>query len=185
MPSVLSGERVTIRPLRPGDAPALDRILRDRRVTRTLPPRVRRESGREFVDRVLEEQRAGKGFAFAILPIGSSEVVGQVRLIDWSESERRAEVGFWLRRSSWGQGFGTDALRLVCGYGFRVLRLHRIEATVIVGNDRSAGALTRVGFRAEGRRRRGARVPRGWADEWTFGLLRGELRDAPSTGPWR
>jgi RimJ/RimL family protein N-acetyltransferase len=130
------------------------------------------------VVRVLREQRAGGGFSFAVERVASREVVGQIRLLDWSRDERRAEVGYWLRRRHWGHGYGTEALRLVCGFGFRTLGLERIAANVVVGNDRSARALERVGFRLEGTSRRAARVANGWADVWNYALLRPEWRRA-------
>jgi RimJ/RimL family protein N-acetyltransferase len=89
---------------------------------------------------------------------------------------KEAEVGFWIRRKFWGRGFGTDALRAVCRFGFRSLALHRIEANVVVGNIGSRRALEKVGFRLEGRRRQAFRVGGRWYDDWRFGLLKGELR---------
>jgi len=156
------------------DAIALDPLLHDGNLTRMLPPRVRRESGKQFVDRVLQEQRQGDGFAFVVLPVGSPDVIGQIRLLNWAKVERDAEVGYWIQRKHWGKGYGTEALRLICAFGFKSLRLHRIEASVVDGNDRSAGALENVGFRLEGRSRRSALVSRRWVDTLEFGLLREE-----------
>lgn len=139
-----------------------------------LPPRVRRETGHEFVARVLKEQREGNGVAFAIRRRGSSDVMGQIRLMNWSPSERRAEVGYWIGRSYWGHGYATEAVQLVCGFGFRRMRLHRIDATVIESNSGSTRVLEKAGFRAEGILRDAARLDRGWADEVVYGLLRSE-----------
>lgn len=171
----LPGRSVTLRPLRPSDGVPLGRFLRDPAVTSMLPPRVRRESGREFVERVLRERRREGGVTFAILAGGSDQVVGQVRLFNWSSLERSAEVGCWVGRRFWGRGFGTEALRLVCRYAVEVLHLHRIDAVVVAGNERSERALARVGFRREGTSRRAARTAGGWKDARRYGLLRGEL----------
>jgi RimJ/RimL family protein N-acetyltransferase len=167
---------VKIRPLRSSDAPALALILRDRLATRFLPPRVRRETGRQFVQRVLREQRRGNGRAFVVQISESRLPIGQIRLLNWSPMDREAEVGFWVRRKFWGRGLGTEALRLTCQYGFRKMSLHRIEALVVAGNVRSRRALERVGFRFEGRSRRSTRLGRQWVDTWRFGLLRSEFR---------
>jgi ribosomal-protein-alanine N-acetyltransferase len=174
---VLRGSSVILRPLRPNDALTLNEILRDRRVTRMLPPRVRHEGGRHFVRRLLAEQAQGKGIPFVIVPVGTDEVVGQIRLLDVSPSARSGEVGYFLRRRAWGKGFATDALRLICRFGFRTMSLHRVEAKVVAGNLGSRRVLEKVGFRQEGHARRAARLADGWADVWAFGLLRGELRD--------
>jgi RimJ/RimL family protein N-acetyltransferase len=174
---VLQGRLVSLRPLRRSDAAALDRALRDRRVTRFLPPRVRHETGRQFVTRILSEHRRGGGPAFAIRPAETEETVGQIRFLNWSPGERKAEVGFWMRRKYWGRKFGTEAIRLICRYGFRSLSLHRIEAVVVAGNWGSRRALEKVGFREEGLSRQSLRLGDGWGDVWNFGLLRGELLD--------
>ncbi len=154
----------------------MDPALRDRIVTRSLPPRVRHESGEQFVRRVLKEQRQGDGFPFAILVSGSVEVIGQIRLINWSKDERVAEVGYWIRRSRWGKGYGTEALRLICSFGFEKIRLHRIVANVVEDNQRSVNLLENVGFRLEGRRARAARIARRWIDILEFGLARDDWR---------
>lgn len=126
--------------------------------------------------RVLRERRRGDGQPFAICPVGSTGVIGQIRLMNWSRLDHEAEVGFWIARGQWNHGYGTEAVRLVCGYGFRSMALHRVEAIVVVGNVGSRRTLEKVGFREEGRSRQSARQSGGWADTWRFGLLRDELR---------
>jgi RimJ/RimL family protein N-acetyltransferase len=175
-PTTLRGRRTVLRPLRISDSRALDGILRDRSVTKFLPPRVRRETGRQFVARALREQRRDGGPSFSVRRIGSDDVIGQIRFVNWSRSERTAEVGYWIRRREWGKGVGTEALVLICRFGFHSMLLQRITANVVAGNTRSQGILEKVGFRREGVSRQAARLAGRWADEHVFGLLRGELR---------
>ena len=177
--------RVKLRPLDSSDAHALNPILRDGRATRFLPAWVRRATGRQFVARVSGEQRRGEGVAFAIVPLGSEKAIGQVRLFHWSPADRVAELGFWIRRKHWGRGFGTEAVRLACRYGFRAMSLHRIEAVVLVGNEGSKRALEKVGFRTEGRSRRSHLLTGRWTDAWRLGLLREERLMPSRPGPRR
>ena len=172
----LRGPRIELRPLALSDAPALDRILWDGHVTRYLPPLVRRESGEEFVRRVLQGQRQGDGVAFVIVPRGVRDAVGQIRFFHWSRETRDAELGYWLRRSEWGQGWATEAVGLACRFGVRAMRLRRIEALVLDGNRASVRVLEKAGFHLEGRSRQSERLSRGWVDELRFGLLARELR---------
>lgn len=141
-----------------------------------LPPRVRRETGSQFVGRVLREARQGDSYAFAIRWLGTKETIGQIRLLNWSHDEQSAEIGYFIRRKHWGRGAGSEALQLACRFGFRTLGLHRVVASVVAGNTRSIQTLENAGFHPEGRRRRSARVSRGWEDELEFGLLRGEWK---------
>jgi [ribosomal protein S5]-alanine N-acetyltransferase len=130
---------------------------------------------------VLKEQRSGQGFSFAIVVGSSGEVVGQVRLMDWSRAEKGAEIGVWLKRKHWGKGYGTEAMGLACRFGFHSMRLHRILAKVVSGNDQSSAMLRKLGFRQEGTLRGEVRVGRAWTDVLVYGLLRGELEESRTT----
>jgi RimJ/RimL family protein N-acetyltransferase len=176
----LRGRLVELRRLRPSHASKLDPVLRDRQATRFLGLWTRQENGQQFVARILKEQDGGKRVAFVIVRVDSQETIGQINLFNWSRHEREAEVGLWLRRKYWGRGFGTEALRLICDYGFRSMRLHRIAAVVVDGNAGSKRALERAGFHDEGRSREAARLAGHWVDTWRLGLLRGELREPPA-----
>jgi RimJ/RimL family protein N-acetyltransferase len=120
------------------------------------------------------------GVQFTIHAVGSPDVIGQIGLFHRVPLERRADVGYLLRRASWGHGLGTESLRLVCRYGFRSMALHRITASVVAGNDASRRVLEHAGFRLEGTRRKSDLVAARWYDLWEFGLLRGELIDRGS-----
>ncbi|MCI4370169.1 MAG: GNAT family N-acetyltransferase [Thermoplasmata archaeon] len=178
----LCGRLVELCPLRSADAAAVHAILSDRRATRWLPVRVRNETGAQFVRRVLQQDRKGDGVAFSIRALASGEVIGQIRLFHLSPQDRSAEVGYFLRRSSWGNGFATEALRLACRYGFGPWKLHRISALVVAGNDASRAVLEHAGFRLEGTERAATSVSGRWTDVWALGLLRGELRQRGPAG---
>jgi [ribosomal protein S5]-alanine N-acetyltransferase len=175
---MLSTARLNLRPLRTSDGGALAKILRDPRVGRTLPYRVRTEGGEAFVARVQQEQRAGTNFAFAIVPKGLAEPIGQVRLMDWNRRDRHAEIGLFIGRRWWGKGFGPEAIRAVCDFGFGSLGLHRVDAWVVEGNTRSVQALRKCGFQVEGLRREATRVNRRWYDVVLLGAVRRTARRA-------
>ena len=88
------------------------------------------------------------------------------------------EIGYWMAPWARGQGVMTDAVRLVCDWGFDELGLGRIEWWANVGNYASRRVAEKVGFTMEGTVRarllhRGERV-----DGWVAGLLPGELSAA-------
>jgi ribosomal-protein-alanine N-acetyltransferase len=68
----------------------------------------------------------------------------------------------------------AEALQTMLAYGFSTLKLHRIEALVVPGNERSVRVLEKLGFQEEG-------VLRGygfWNDKFwdlrCFSLLAGD-----------
>lgn len=52
-----------------------------------------------------------------------------------------------------GRGYGTEAILLVLGYAFEVVRLHRVQLEVYAFNERARRLYERCGFVAEGVRR--------------------------------
>ena len=63
----------------------------------------------------------------------------------------RAELGYWIAPTLWGQGLMTEAARAVIGCGFEVIGLHKITVGCIVENVGSRRVIEKLGFRAVGR----------------------------------
>lgn len=55
------------------------------------------------------------------------------------------------RRDLWGQGYGTDTVRVRTRYAFEVLNLRMLLAEVLADNAASLKMLARVGYREVGR----------------------------------
>lgn len=79
--------------------------------------------------------------------------IGTVGFLNITPRDRRAGLGYDLARRYWGQGLATEAVKAVVRYGFQTLGLHRIEADVMPGNERSMRLLRTLGFVEEGQLR--------------------------------
>jgi RimJ/RimL family protein N-acetyltransferase len=55
--------------------------------------------------------------------------------------------------TSFGKGYGSEAMRLMLDYGFGILNLHRIELDVFAFNERAIRAYEKLGFQKEGIKR--------------------------------
>ena len=62
----------------------------------------------------------------------------------------RAEVGYWLAKSWWGQGIMTAVVQRLCQHAFDEFGLAKITAHVFTGNRASARVLEKCGFVQEG-----------------------------------
>ena len=64
---------------------------------------------------------------------------------------KRADISYFIgNKEFWGGGYTTEAISLVIKYSFEELRLHRLEAGVIDGNEASKAVLLKNGFELEG-----------------------------------
>ena len=106
------------------------------------------------------------------------EPLGVGGLEDIQRRARTAELGLWLAEPHWGRGYGTDAVRTICRFGFREMNLRRIALHVYDMNPRGARAYEKVGFREEGRLRSDQFVDGRHSDLIVMGLLAGELIEA-------
>lgn len=124
------------------------------------------------------EQTRGAGeFDFVIEP-HTGGLVGVCSLGQLHGDTRSARLGIWIAKPHWGRGYGTDAVRTLCRFGFRELNLQRIGLGVYDTNPRAIRAYRKVGFVEEGRRRRDHFIDGRYVDLIMMGLLADELIDA-------
>lgn len=174
----LRGSRVLLRWLTAEDVDALHEIFSDPEVARYLaiPRQQSREETERFLTSIHDGFRTSSLYQWGIEHAG--RLIGTCTLggIDWEN--RRAEIGFVLGRSSWGQGLMPDALAPLIDYSFGDLGLHRIEADVDPRNAASLRLLDKLGFRREGHLRERYFKDGEIQDSIMLGLLRPEYLQA-------
>jgi RimJ/RimL family protein N-acetyltransferase len=67
-------------------------------------------------------------------------------------------------KTHWGQGFGSDAMRVVLHYFFTDVRLQKVQLSVYDFNTRAIASYRKCGFEVEGVRRNIAYVHGEWCD---------------------
>jgi len=78
--------------------------------------------------------------------------LGNVGLHSIDCIHRTAQFGVMVgEKSAWGRGIGSRVWSLMVEYGFTVLNLHKITATVLDGNEASLKGALKAGFQIEGR----------------------------------
>jgi len=96
----------------------------------------------------------------AVVDQATGRLVGTIGLHTLSDVNRSAEIAYDFAPSHWGRGLATRLCETVAAWSFEALGLHRLQATVLVGNERSERVLARCRFRHEGLLR-GYRMVRG------------------------
>jgi RimJ/RimL family protein N-acetyltransferase len=171
--SPFEGGLIRLRPVEEKDLPLIHDLFNDPRVQRTLGITwLQPHAGtREW----WEGSRGNPNTApFAIETI-AGEAVGVCSLEDIHAASRSAVLGIWIGSSHWDRGYGTDAVRTLCRFGFAEMNLQRIGLAVYDVNPRGLRVYEKVGFKAEGRRRKGMFLDGRYVDVVVMGLLAEEL----------
>ncbi len=86
-------------------------------------------------------------------------------------SFRSAAVGYYAFEPFAGQGHMSEGLGLVLRRAFGELRLHRVEANIQPGNERSVALVQRAGFRLEGYSPRFLKIGGRWRDHERWAIV--------------
>jgi RimJ/RimL family protein N-acetyltransferase len=171
--SILVGERVRLRGVREDDLPTLARWEMDTGRLATLSDWVVPPSEAAAKERIAkwsanEEDRIG----FAIETLDDPPaLIGHLGLWGARPKDRHATLAIALGREYIGRGYGTDAMRVIVGYGFREMGLHRIQLTVAPFNPAGIRAYEKAGFVEEGRHRESVWHDGRWYDEVLMSVL--------------
>jgi RimJ/RimL family protein N-acetyltransferase len=112
---------------------------------------------------------------FIIEDLANKCAIGSCQLLNINPVFRSAEMQIRIGESnSWNKGIGTEAIRLLCEFGFRDLNLHRIYLHVFSTNDRAIRVYEKNKFVREGILRQAAYINHEFVDVVCMGLLKNE-----------
>jgi RimJ/RimL family protein N-acetyltransferase len=176
---VLSTPRLLLRETADRDVEPVFEMERDPIAMRywSRPPMREIAEAREAVQRAKAYFSAREGLRWSVCRAADDLTLGHVSVFDFSEQNRRAEIGYGLARRHWGQGFMHEALTAVIDYAFGPLGLRRLEADTDPRNGASLRTLERLGFTREGLLRERWQVGDEISDSALWGLLAREWRE--------
>ena len=173
----LETSRLLLRPWRSSDAPRLCEICQDKALSEftRIPYPYTLKHAKDFLKKGKLEAKRGETYDFAIALKETGLVVGNVAFARIDKRDNRAELAYHLAREFRGRGIMPEAAGLLLGYGFKKLKLNRIEVMHGAGNESSKRVIQKLGFKFEGTLRKRAKLQSGgYKDQPIYSLLREE-----------
>jgi RimJ/RimL family protein N-acetyltransferase len=132
----------------------------------------------EEIERFFSARVVGPdALAMAIHERGSERLVGTCAFSQLDGENGSALYHITIgEKDAWGQGYGTEATRLMLDHAFGVLGLHRVALFVFEFNERAIRTYRRCGFVIEGRSRESIYRDGRWWDELAMSVLESDWR---------
>ncbi len=151
-PITLRDRYVTLEPLGPQHAPALELAAADGRLWKlavTSVPAPGQAPG--YIAKALQAQATGTMLAFAVREAGSGQVVGTTRYYDMEPEMPRLAIGYTWYAKRWQQThLNTACKRLLLEHAFTTLGCVVVAFHTDLLNTDSQRAIARLGAQPEG-----------------------------------
>ena len=158
-----------------GDAPRFVKWLNNPEIHKFL--QTRRRLTLAFERKYLRNILKSKNNINLAIETKDGTHIGSVSLENINTDHDRATFGIFIgEKECWNHGLGSEAARLIIDYGFKKLKLHRIELGVLEYNPRAMKVYKRLGFKKEGVKREHILFRGKYYDDIHMGLLAKEWK---------
>lgn len=176
MPTIptLELERLRLRPFRMSDAPTVQTLAGAYEIAETtvnIPHPYPDGVAEEWIATHQETFEEGQGVAFAIERQSDHNLVGAIGLTV-NKKHHLAELGYWVGKPYWNQGYATEAAREVIRFGFEDMNLNRIQARYMNKNPASGRVMQKIGMQYEGTLRQALHRFDEFEDAHVYAILR-------------
>jgi RimJ/RimL family protein N-acetyltransferase len=172
----LQTERLLLRPLVPGDAPAVQALAGEREVaynTLHIPHPYPDGAAEKWIGTLPVAYDCGESVVFGVALRDGGALVGTCGLT-LELAHARAEIGYWIGRPYWGRGLATEAAHATVEYAFTRLGIRRVHAHYYTRNPASGAVMRKLGMKHEGTLRAHVLKWGVFEDIEIFGVLRDE-----------
>jgi RimJ/RimL family protein N-acetyltransferase len=168
----LETPRLVLDVLTQADARALRELAGHPEIAATtfrVPHPYTAEDAAQYIEEGAALYARGDGVVLAVRREG--RLAGSVSLAV-KRMHQRGELGFFIGRADWGQGYATEAVRAVLAFGFGHFALEKVAGHHFAGNVASGRVLEKAGLAREGYHPHHVKKGGGFLDLVSYGLTR-------------
>ena len=148
----LESDRLRLRPFTLQDEAEVFALACDPEVARFVRFEAHRTPAetRQFLELVQQHYSRGDPFALAIVRRADERLIGSCGFVSLDGERRSAEIGYWLGKPYWGQGYAAEAARALVRFAFEQMGLERVEAKCFPDNRAGQRVIEKLGMKFEG-----------------------------------
>jgi [ribosomal protein S5]-alanine N-acetyltransferase len=167
-----------LRPFASADAKSVQTLAGEKAIASTtlnIPHPYKDGIAEEWIGTHKKNFAAGTSCIFAIIRHDENVLMGAIGL-EISREHRHAELGYWIGKPYWNQGYCTESAAAMLQYGFDILDLERIFAHYLARNPASGRVMQKIGLVHEGCMRKHVLKWSEFEDLEIYGLLHHEWK---------
>jgi [ribosomal protein S5]-alanine N-acetyltransferase len=146
---VLQTERLTLRQLEMNDDQEIFALRSDSEINKYLDRQASEtiEDARNFINKVTENIKKGNSLYWVITLTNSKTFAGTICVFNFSDGNKKCEIGYELLTNFQGQGIMKEAAEKVIDYLIKTIKIRIIEACTHQDNQSSAKLLEKLAFK--------------------------------------
>lgn len=154
--TIIKTKKFILRPFRKEDQASLVRNINNRKISKNtlhIPYPYSSSNARSWIDYNIKlDKDKNKEEMNFVIDIGG-EVAGSIGLRNIKRGHM-AEFSYWMGEGYRGQGIMTSVLKEITRYGFKELKLRRLEIGIFPSNKASIRVAQKNGYKCEGKMRK-------------------------------
>ena len=144
-------ERLLLRKIETSDCDVILFLRSDETVTKFIERPENRKTKNiseaiKFIEELNEYLEKNKSITWGITLQNDPKIIGTICLWNFSHNKKTAEVGYDLLPEFQGKGIMNESLKMIIDFGFKELKLDKIEAFTHYKNESSKRLLEKNGF---------------------------------------
>lgn len=145
---ILTTERLLLRQLSSSDAETIFQLRSDVAINKYLDrkPSKTVADALGFITNILESSESDTLYYWAITLKNEGQLIGTICLFDFSDKEKKCEIGYELLAEFQGKGIMHEAAEAIITFAFQTLELKRIDAVTHKENQQSTKLLKKFSF---------------------------------------
>jgi RimJ/RimL family protein N-acetyltransferase len=151
IPNLKTG-RLILRPFTLEDSATVQKLAGDKEISSTtlnIPYPYEDGVAQIWISNHEEKFEKKEELVLAITNKTNKNIMGAVGL-KINKDFNNAELGYWIGKEFWNNGYATEASEKIIDFGFNKLMLNKIHAHYLVINKASGKVMDKVGMEQEG-----------------------------------
>lgn len=150
---IFTSERLGFRNWTMEDLSVFAEINADTEVMEHFPKPLTKKETAEFIERLRNHYKKNGYNYFATEVLASGELIGFIGLAfqDYkTEFNPATDIGWRLKKSTWGKGYATEGAKRCLEFAFEDLCLKRVISTCTIHNTKSENVMKKIGMIKKG-----------------------------------